>query len=322
MDELNELLDRWLKNKDIPEAASWFVCDRYGNQVAAVWDDQSPKKTIGQNWSYRSYFHSQQLDTVRKDGDSITYPVGPIEERDHITAPKVSAVFLSKATNTWKVAFSIPLKDDQEAFTGILAVTVEMGKFISLAPEELQYAMLVNGLPGENQGIVLEHPVIRKKLEAIDKDKGEKLPPELTNAKLDFNALMGGAINVDDPMGYDPKNRGDAQQWIAAYVPVVRAPENNPDLTEPQETGLFVVAVEDQDSVLEPSRELGGRMVWLGILALLSFLVVTGGLAYLVFRSFRQTKGQVGRFYGTSATNSSSIHDARTIVSADKTNSS
>lgn len=320
-EDINLFVNEWMSDEKLPKAASWTVYDRYGNQVAGIWDGPT-KNTIGKNWSFRSYFHSDQQDStiVDKDGNQWRQ-VEDVENRKHITGQKVSAVFLSQASNTWKVAFSVPLyyddEDDETAntkkFQGIVAVTVEMGEFISFDDGTYQYAMLVNGLDGLNQGIVLEHPLIRKKLSQLK--PGDKVPDEISNVQIDFARLKNGATDIEDPLGYNPSNKPGKQQWLAAYVPVIRSPEKNPDSTVPQNTGLFVVTVEDADSVLKPSRDLGQRMVQLGLFALIAFLLVTGGLTYLVFRSLRQANRTVSKFYSQGSESSST--NAVTLVSSE-----
>jgi len=305
---LNVLLDQWLADPQALQAASWFVCDKYGTQIAAAFSSQS-NNTIGMNWGYRSYYHSAAQDVVQWDSaGQPQYGVTGGIKTEHITSEKISSVFMSKASFTWKVAFSAPIMIDEQ-FRGIIGVTVEMGEFISFPDGPDQFAMLVNGLPGENQGIVLEHPLIRAAKKQLDPH--EKLPEKFSNRRLNVTELEQGHHLLIDPLGYNPRQR-PKQRWIVDYVPVTRSPKNSPELDEPVETGLLVVTAEDAQSVLEPSRELGRRLLRVGIMALIAFLLVTGGLAVLVFRSLGQSRLAITRVH-TGNNDSSSIHEAATI---------
>ncbi len=306
---LNMLVDQWLFDPKAPKAASWFVCDENGVQVAAIWDKES-SPTIGKNWSYRSYFHQDPSDsvTIADDGRTVYHAFGLAGKTGHIDGEKVSEVFLSRATNTWKVAFSVPIYIDAD-FAGIVAVTVELGDFISFEDGANQYAMLVNGLPGTNHGIILEHPLIREAQKNLKED--QRLPDRLTTRRVDFNQLEVNQGKFVDPLGYDPNQLGAKQRWIAGSVPVQRAVNGSGAMVD---TGLYVVAVQDADTVVEPARGLGRRMVQVGVLALMTFFAVTLGLSYVVFRSFGLSRRSISRFYG-SGVDSTSMRDARTLLS-------
>ncbi len=97
---------------EYPVAASWFVCDRWGTQIASVFDTISNASTIGRNYAYRTYFTGRDEDLKSKNELGIecyNVSVEPAERRI-IQKPHLSAVFSSKATFTWKVAFSAPLR--------------------------------------------------------------------------------------------------------------------------------------------------------------------------------------------------------------------
>ena len=57
-----------------PHAASWFICDRLGNQVASAFPKEN--KTLGQNFAYRTYFTGAAEDTKFGDIPSAGPPTG------------------------------------------------------------------------------------------------------------------------------------------------------------------------------------------------------------------------------------------------------
>ncbi|HMO14578.1 MAG TPA: protein kinase [Pirellulaceae bacterium] len=306
--KLNRFVDGWLKDPKMPHANSWFVCDRNGVQVAAVWDKDT-SNTLGKNWSYRSYFHQGETDWISCDESGTVRYHGTTSgsTKEHITDKKVSEVFLSRATNTWKVAFSVPIFLQNE-FEGIIGVTVELGEFISFEDGDTQYAMLINGRGGMNQGMILEHPMIRDAQKNLR--EGEQLDERFAKRQVDFAQFKEAQNYFADPLGYDPRHRGDQQKWVAGIVPVTYKPNGT---NQSGETGLFVVAVQDANTVMEPVRSLGQRLARVGTFALLTFVIVTASLTYIVFRSYRQSRRSLSRFYSPQ-TEASSLHELRTIL--------
>ena len=117
--EVRKKLQPFLKEKmenlqgDFPKAASWFVNDREGNQVASVFAPGDRVETLGNNYSYRTYFTGLDRDLKTKVGIAkFTTSSDDIESRQMIDRQHLSAIFLSKASNTWKVAFSAPIVVD------------------------------------------------------------------------------------------------------------------------------------------------------------------------------------------------------------------
>ena len=84
-----------------------------------------------------------------------------------MTTTTLSDVFQSQATTKqWIVAVSAPVFDDspQRKFLGVVAMTVEVGRFIQFPGDENQFAVLVDNREGEHKGVVLQHPLFDKLL--------------------------------------------------------------------------------------------------------------------------------------------------------------
>ena len=301
--QLDEILERQMKNPNVPQAASWFVCDREGNQLASVFDSESINPTIGKNYAYRTYFHGGPIDLKETlDGKTkfLADPVGA--GRKHIAAPHLSAVFSSMATDTWKVAFSTPLLNDGQ-FVGIVACTVEMGNFVEFQNRDIQYAMLVDGRNGENRGVILEHPLFTEY-----RQRQEPLPKEWKDYRVDLDAV-GDSDPLADPFSAEEEGgRKYDRKWITAQSEVMFRNRDSDGKSERSASGLVVMTLEDAEAVLSPVRELGTRLIRIALAALAVVVVVAICLWYLVVRSVRESRDRVSRAF-RSATESSFAGD-------------
>jgi len=147
------------------ESTSWFIDSRSGGQLARHPLDE---KTIDRNWAFRDYFHGQGHDF--KPGTTGLKPIRHVHR---------SIVFTSRATGNRMVAFSVPIfasvsEGQTRAVIGILAMTVELGKFAELRPESRGSASQIAVLVDRRQdaqgrrGAVLEHPYLARLLRQGD----------------------------------------------------------------------------------------------------------------------------------------------------------
>ncbi len=320
---LQDPLERNLADPAFPKAASWFFCDSAGTQIASAFTSENPSNTIGKNFSFRSYFTGRSNSAVIKTESGEVYDVSEDStQREHVAGPHLSDIFQSKATNTWKVAFSAPIFHEGR-FVGIAAVTADLGSLIEFQNADDQYVMLVDTRPGDYQGIVLEHPLLRK-IQSESEDGRNPLPASLSTRRVaadvvdKMNSTESDLDNFQDPIGDDPDGTAYDRDWIASWADVFHK-ANLTGQTAPNElrsvTGLKVIAVTDRLKAMLPSRTLGQQLAQMGSLALLVFLFVTGGLLYLVFRSLRLGRERVARISGSSTESTgSSVHDAATIM--------
>ena len=297
--KLQALLQRLLDDEDdeLPDAASWFVTDRAGTQMAAVFAEGKKTGTIGQNWSYRTYFTGLPSDLKDKDGPR-RYPVEEVEgERPIIDKPHLSASFLSQANGFFKVAFSSPVRDENGLVIGVIASTVNLGNLVDFKHSREHYVMLVDNrenADGENAGIILEHPLL---MNIRRNNPNKRLPDELISARANLADLKKSETAMD-PLGATSFGR-TAEYDRNFIVATVEVGENSIDESEPAEdetapatgtTGIHVVAFEDYASVLEPSKNLSRRLGRLALLALAILLSVAIGMWLLVNRLFRESR--------------------------------
>ena len=300
--QLDEILSKQMNHPNAPKAASWFVCDRDGNQLAAVFDSESVTPTIGKNYAYRTYFRGDSRDFKKQVDGKTEYLADPVADgRKHINASHLSAIFSSMATDTWKAAFSTPLTIDGN-FVGVVACTVEMGNFIEFDNKDIQYAMLVDGREGDNRGVILEHPLFTQ-----FREKQEPLPKTWKNYRVELDAV-GGAAPFADPLSAEEVGKKYDRNWIAAKSPVMFRNRTSDGRTERLPSGLVVMTLEDANSVLSPVRELGSQLIRIALAALSVVIVVAICLWYLVIRSVRESRDRVSRAF-RSATESSFTGD-------------
>jgi len=320
---LQDRLQEKMDDPNSPKAASWFVCDATGTQIASVFDTDQTSNTLGKNYSYRSYFTGRPQIAELKNGDQVRYEVtADATKREHIEAPFMSAIFNSRATKEWKIAFAVPIYDEGR-FLGVIAITENiLGSFVDFEDNQNQYVILVDGRPGKYRGTVLEHPLITRLLEEKRLDPefdAESLPASLFSKTVDSEVLaqfiseQHGIDPFRDPMADEALGSSYDRSWLASWAKVRQHGNNGR-----QATGLRVIAVADQQGALEPSRSLGRQLARLGTLAILFFALVTVGLLFFVFRSLRRSRNRIARKLGiadTTSTNPSvGIQDAETMM--------
>lgn len=293
---LQKVLEEHPQNPNhlFPLAASWFVNDRAGTQLASVYSESTtdPRNTIGKNYSYRSYFTGLNRDLIETGPDGTvrrTVSENP-SERQVIEGPHLSAVFLSEGSDTFKFAFSAPVEVEGE-IVGIVAITVELGGFVDFPDSPTRYAMLVDGRDGENQGVVLEHPLFDQLVET-----GQRIPASLVRTSIDLESL-DRSERFHDPIGRDPAGAAYRSECVVAQAEVVRAPTGiEVGQREAPKTGLLVLAVEDYQSVIEPTHVLGRQLSQLAILAAVAFLAVAAATWAGVTRSLAGKSSGAGGF--------------------------
>lgn len=240
---VRQRLDRHLKERmdnpygQWPAAASWLAYDRQGNQLAARFSDQSINNTIGKNYSYRSYFTGLDRDliTIDEDGREVyNVPLDP-SQRKIVEFPHLSAIFLSKATGNWKMTFSAPIRLEPDGeVVGIVGCAVEMGNFVDFEDGNGQYAILIDNRPGDNTGVVLEHPLFEELM-----NSGQNLPPGITRYRIQNLDEIAVTKRFRDPIGSNEQGKAYDREWVAAVEPVVRSVRVNEPKGQPSPPEVF-----------------------------------------------------------------------------------
>ncbi|MFT5302408.1 MAG: serine/threonine protein kinase [Mariniblastus sp.] len=292
---------------EFPVAASWFVSDRFGNQLASVFSSPG-NLTVCNNYAYRTYFHGQAEDFKKSDPE-IAFGNGDLEtlsKRPIIGQPHLSAVFKSKQSKTWKVAFSAPVIRYGGEVQGIVAVAVDLGNLVEFDNIPSQYVMLVDYRAGENKGTILEHPLFNKVLaERLSLDDGPPvLPTDLATTTIDLSdyAIPNlEVITAQDPVSHTESGIkfGYDQESIMSWHEVkIQNLDSAPGLEDVEDyTGLRVVAVQDYQSVLKDVETLGsnlGRLAAIGSLVVLSLVL---GMLWFVNRMMRESRERLTKSF-------------------------
>ncbi len=288
--EAQKRLQQWLQRARARHAnlssTSWFVNTRNGTQVAR---DPLDPQVLNRNFAYRDYFHGQGRDYAPgRKGLAM------------IRQPHLSVVFVSRSTGNRMVAFSVPVfahQSPQAEPIGILAMTVELGRFTEVQRDEGSLNLVTalvdtkadsrpDGTTGR-PGSLLEHPFLAR-LQA-QKARSQRrtplpdlyLPPALTQRavalvkSVDYPLAPEQRLQLalidhyEDPVP-DPRFAGP---WIAAMEPVVVRTARGR-----RATGWVVVVQERRGEALSPLAQLRHGLVQLGWVALWAVLGVLGGV--------------------------------------------
>jgi eukaryotic-like serine/threonine-protein kinase len=347
--KLQPFLEERLTNRtgEFPVASSWFVSDRYGNQIASAFRSATP--TLGKNYSFRTYFTGlpNDLPVSKIEMVDATLPAAErkaqFERRTIIQKPHISAAFLSEQSNSWKLAFSTPVMDGEDVIA-IVAVTVDLGNFIDFENEQSHYAMLVDNREGDNRGIILEHPLFQILL-AVQ----PKLPDDLSRSIVQLDQIPednGHEIRFRDPVGQHPlgivydresivgrsevmmlksldawmQQEPDAQarddeSGEGRVIPLrrdgMRAPRR--DDSGRTSSGLVVLALEDYASVVAPANNLIYEWGRLASFAAFFLLAVSVGMWFFVRRLLQESREKLERAFSPSRTESISFRNRDTV---------
>jgi hypothetical protein len=192
------------------EVASWFFCDAHG--ISTVRTPESD--TVGKNFAWRSFFWGGLTDQPRN------WRPGPGR---HVEATAPSVIFSSQASGRWIVAISTPVFDDSPGrdFLGVVALTVEVGRFVELLGGDDPLAVLVDWRPGPHQGAILQHPLY----DTLRRRDG-RIPERFFDYRLAAGDLPARdnpsrCKNYRDPLAADPEGRAYAGTWLAMEEPIV-----------------------------------------------------------------------------------------------------
>jgi hypothetical protein len=203
----------------------------------------------------------------------------------------LSAVFKSSTTHKWKVAITIPLYDtssDDHQFQGILAMTINVGDFAIFRSRQRQtdyFAVLIDNRPGERHGTILQHPLFQEQPPADDyKVSEDQLQAVLSRAVFDYQ----------DPIGQAPGGGAYAGDWIAAAEPVhlPGGPLETPGAENGTDTDLLVLVQVSVNAATTPVKQLGRRLAFDGLSAMIVVVVVVVGLWLVVLRFSREHAGR------------------------------
>ena len=338
--ELRQKLQKFLRERmantkhEYPSAASWFVSDRYGNQIASDFGT-GKNNTLGHNYAFRSYFTGRDKDLDPADpslsgldkASLMKRTINQFVENEAHTSSGLSAVFLSQQSNTWKVAFSAPIVSYGE-IQGIVAATVDLGSLIDFVNSKDQYAMLIDERPGDFTGAILQHPLFTSVLEnqnrnASPNDPPAKLPAELASLTINTQPIdEENYVKFRDPVADTKQGKEDysaesivCRQEVRANLIVSDGGKNKQVfVVKEQNTGLVVLAIQDYGSVIDDVTELGSQLARMAMWTILFLLLIAIGMWLFVNRLMKESRERMARAFSPS-TDSTGIQEMETLLS-------
>jgi serine/threonine-protein kinase len=239
-------LQRWLdarKQADAPTADSWFVTDAQGIQLARA---PLSVRSLFVNFSKRNYFHGGARDLEGQPNAADVQPIG---------RPHLSTVYRSTASNTLKVAFTVPIWKDnaiEKDCLGVFGMSVELGEFAELQTglDAAQIAVLVDTREDQIEGnaetgLILHHPSLQdaqaRRAAQGDKSLFRVAPTMLETMRQLTNSGTAGEVRDAFVENYvDPVAPPGSPPVMAAIAPV-RIEQRG---EAPRNTGWFVVVQE------------------------------------------------------------------------------
>lgn len=239
--------------------ASWFVVDAQGFQR---WRGPANKDTLDKQWAHRDYFHGLGKELPSGELPDTLAPV------NH---PHLSLAFQSRATGHAIVAFSVPVRDEDDSVIAILAGTRELGSVLSAPYAEYKPrpgsatsddADRTITILDSRDGRLLDHPWLHTHIDTapvvmLDRPTQQKLFPE-TEDPQDLAPLLN---DYSDPVAaHDADNFSG--HWLAAFSPIGK-------------TGWYATVQERRDQALQPVAAMRSNVLrtWLGALTVSGLLL-------------------------------------------------
>lgn len=311
--KLESYLDERLKRLTASNAntqsllTSIFVDDNRGTSLAIVYRSDAERESsvspVGRNFAYRSYFNDQRSDGLPSDAPS----------KFRVTRnTKLSAVYRSTSSGTWKIAVSTPIwKPGQEQGAtdpvGVLVASISLGSFDLLAEskdssaELNRFAVLFDGREGNQRGTILQHPYIS----SMDREKMKKmLMPQLSIPAIE-SLVRQGVEDYEDPCSHFADGQAFSGKWIAC-VSQVDLPMSTVGTAQGEKSDLWIVVQERLENVTAPIDSLATCLQREIILEFLLLFGIVVSMWYFVFRLGKQT-GRADRASGAGKSEAASV---------------
>ena len=275
-DRMKGYLQAAESNSDRPQLGSVFVISPNGTMLAVAYDRPVVTKSVGRNYSYRTYFH----------GGAVDLPKGP-QEVPPLAQTHLSAVFQSSTTKIWKIAVSTPIRGTGGKTLGVIALTVNLGEFPLIRSENRaqRFSVLVDGRPGPTRGTILQHPLFDDK-DVVSEDYSNKryrVPVETLRGLQDGSVLL-----YDDPLGQAKDGAEYRGKWIGGVTGVSLPERRKPSSSPKDDLPELIVLVQENYSISTAPLLTFSKLIWEGIVAVGVVLLVIVAMWVLVARSYRQ----------------------------------
>ena len=282
---LSDRLQSYSEENKTSKLTSLLVVDRKGRMLAVAYHDQRASKSIGWNYSYRTYFHGGPSDLKPSNGLRSYQQIHDVEP---IRSSHFSAAFRSTTSEFWKVAISTPVLDSNQEVIGVIAFTMNVGDFAYLRDDNQKepfFAVVIDG-----RGVVLRHP----HFDYLSQIEGGLAKNYTDDFRVSADQLA--TLRAEDKLHlyHDPlvNAAGGTEfsgDWIAA-IARVQLPNQ-----EPGDEDMLVLVQEKVQHATRPVKDLGVRLKNEGIWALSGVVAVTLVLWYIVLRMLNEPRNVLTR---------------------------
>ncbi|MCH9723430.1 MAG: protein kinase [Planctomycetes bacterium] len=274
--EAKAIVDEKRSKLELEKDTSWFLTNDEGKQI---WRDPLGP-TIGQNFSYRDYFHGHGKEYEKGNAPNSIKP---------ITEPYICQVFKSEATHQWMVAIAVPIWNLQnDKVLGVLARTTHLDQLLSGYDESIRGDSENSGdrkiaLIDNRDGKMLAHPRMTANiLRNMNRDEVDRLVlkekhfDELQSFKLAQEKNRTGPLSAIISEYHDPveavlSTNDEDNVWLAAFSPIGM-------------TGWTAVVQERRSMALRPVTEMRSWLIQYGLIVLATSCLLVFTVWYFVMR--------------------------------------
>ncbi len=254
------------RKHDLATDTSWFLNDRFGTQI---WRREFSDLTLGQNFSFRDYFHGRGEDY---SPDRIPEDIAPLDK------PNVCNAYKSTTTGQQTVALSVPVRNKKGEVIAVLARSVHLGDLqermgrLIREPDAGSVERVVALVEARDNAHyrLLDHPYLTEDVihAAEESNTDAELLSRLeldesTVKEIQASQAQDRSAEVRLKMYKDPigglSDSGSAVyqgEWLAAMAPV-------------SDIGWMVIVQERRQAALSPVEDVANRakrQTWLSVL--------------------------------------------------------
>jgi serine/threonine protein kinase len=263
---------------------SWFLTDAVGTQI---WRRDFSDRTLGDNFSYRDYFHGLGNDLSR---DADRSSIKPLKK------PHVSVAYKSTTTDRQTVALSVPVRDSMGTVIGVFARTAHLGdlqgrlgrRMTNVDKDSVEREIALAEVRGPGEIALLDHPVLTDKFvrsaeSANDADAlfdALRMDSDIVSAieELKSNKKEVRLSRYQDPIGHLKNKAADPYRglWLAAMAPV-------------RDTAWMVIVQERRDDALAPVDRMWDRATRQAAMAVVAAIGMMAIVWFFVWRALMHT---------------------------------
>lgn len=291
LDRAHDVADEKNRSNGRSLDASWFLTDAKGR---ALWRRKFSDDTVGTNFSWRDYFHGNNIEYAE---DAVPEDIQPIQQA-HVSVP-----FVSKATHRYMVALSVPVRDTDNNVIGVFARTLHLGDLQERLGQDLRGktdsdSRLIS-LADRRDAQLLDHEWLKAEV-FKDEDEAKQMFQQLRLPQGTLS-LIESQLGAEDPASSNPDIRelqyvdpvgklkapsakAYDQEWIAAIAPM-----------KSKEMPWLVIVQEKRSVIVEPVQEMKRRMTSQAIYAVLASVLTMSCIWLFVWRAIRRANdsGQI-----------------------------